>query len=143
MQWSRATCFLVVLLAVSALGGCSNHKVLTPDELRSQLFSAYSYASEVEMFVDYVRQGRATKIFAEGHARQLAKEIAHSEQELAGATPQPQEAQAFQSCKGELDFLRRELQIIPTLIDNDDALRSERAKLAAKHHELAVAASTL
>ncbi len=141
MHWPRVVCLIVVLLVVSALCACSGQKVLTPDDLRSDLFSANSYASEVEMFIDYVRQGQATKIFAETHARQLAKEIAHSEQELAGATPQPRDAKAFESCKGEFEFLRRELPIIPTLMGNDDALRTERAKVAAKHRHFAAASS--
>ena len=132
-----------MLLALFALSACSNHKILTPHELRSDLFSANSYASEIEMFIDYVRQGRATNTFAEAHARQLGKEIAHSQQELAAASPPPQDAKAFESCKGEFDFLRRELPIIPTLIGNDDALRAERDKVAANHHQFAVATSLL
>jgi hypothetical protein len=143
VHWSRAGCLIVVLLALFALSACSSHKILTPDELRSEVFSANSYASEIEMFIDYVRRGQATKTFAEAHARQLATEIAHSEQELAAATSQPQDAKAFESCKAEFDFLRRELPIIPTLMGNDDALRTERAKVAASHQRLAIAASTL
>ena len=143
MHWSRVTCLLVVLLAFFALCACSSHKVLSKEDLRSQLFSANSYSSEVEMFIDYVRQGHATKTFAEAHALQLAKEIGHSEQELAAAVPQPQDAQVFQSCRVEFDFLRSELPIIPTLMGNDDALRAERAKVAENHQQFAVAASTL
>jgi hypothetical protein len=93
------------------------------------------------MFIDYVRQGQATKLFAEAHARQLAKEIAHSEQELAGASPQPQDAKAFESCKGEFEFLRHELPVVPPLMGNDDALRLERSKVAANHRQFAAASS--
>ncbi|HKW17785.1 MAG TPA: hypothetical protein VJO35_09780 [Terriglobales bacterium] len=143
MHWSRIACFIVVPLAVFALSACSGHKVLTSDDLRSELFSANSYASEIEMFIDYVRQGHATKRFAETHALQVAKEIAHSEQELAAATPEPQDAKPFESCEAEFGFLRRELPIIPTLMGNDDALWAERGKVAASHQRLAAAASTL
>jgi len=143
VHWTRVVCRIVALLPFLALCACSSHKVLTPDDLRSDLFSANSYASELEMFIDYVRQGRATKIFAEAHARQLAKEIAHSEQELIAATPQPQDAKAFESCKGELEFIRRELLMVPSLIGNDDALRVERAKVGASNHQFSLAASAL
>ena len=132
-----------MLLALVAFCGCSRHKVLTADDLRSELFSASSYASEVEMFIDYVRQGKATKRFAHAHALQLAQEIAHSEQELADVTPRPQDAKSFQSCRAELDFLRRELPIIPLLIGNDDALRAERARVAANHHRFSGVVSSL
>jgi len=127
----------VTLPPFLALCACSSHKILTSDDLRSELVSANSYASEMEMFIDYVRQGQATKTFAAAHARQLATEIAHSEQELASTTPQPEDEKAFKSCKGELEFLRRELPVIPTLMGNDSALRLERAKVAASHHQFA------
>jgi hypothetical protein len=95
------------------------------------------------MFIDYVRQGQATRRFAEAHASQLAEEIGHSEQELAGAVPQPQDANTLQSCKAELDFLRRELPVVPTLMGNDAELAAERAKVEAYHHQFSVAASSL
>ena len=95
------------------------------------------------MFIDYVRQGRATKRFAEAHAQQLAEEVAHSEQELADATPQPNDANVFQACRAEFEFLSRELPKIPTLMGNDDALRAERAKVAASRQRLDLAASTI
>lgn len=135
--------FLAVPLAFLSLCGCSGHKVLTKDDLRSQLISTNSYASEVEMFIDFVRQGHATKRFAESHAFQLADEIGHSQKELEAATPPPQYMKRFDSCKAELDFLRRELPIIPTLLGNDEALQAERARVAANRHRLAAAASVL
>lgn len=143
MQWSRAVCLVEVLLAFVALCACSSHKVLTADDLRSELFSANSYASEVEMFIDYVREGRATNTFAANHASQLANEIAHSEQELAGATPRPKDAKTFESCKAEFDFLRRELPVVPTLMGNDYALLAERGKVSASHQRLSAAASSI
>lgn len=95
------------------------------------------------MFIDYVRQGHATRRFAESHALQLAQEIQHSEEELASAIPERQDASALQSCKAELDFLRRELPVVPTLMGNDAELAAERAKVEAYHHQFCVAASSL
>src|SRR5581483_522253 len=76
----------VLLLLVST--GCSRNKTLTSDDLKSQLTRAISFASEEEMFVDYLYAGRATSNFAEQHAAYLDAEIQRSADELAKAVPQ-------------------------------------------------------
>lgn len=143
MHRSRVLCLVVVLLVFFALCACSSHKILTPDDLRSELMSANSYASEVEMFIDYVRKGQATKHFAEAHVLQLTKEIRHSEQELAAATPQPQAAKPFESCRAQFEFLRHELPIIPALMGNNDALQAEHEKVAMHHQQFAESTAAL
>src|SRR5690348_18230940 len=80
----RLTAVLLLLLST----GCSQKKTLTSDELKSQLTRAISFASEEEMFVDYIREGRATSNFAEQHAAYLDAEIQRSADELAKAVPQ-------------------------------------------------------
>lgn len=143
VSWPRYICFVTVLPAFVALSGCSSQKVLTQDDLRSELLSANSYASEVEMFIDYIRQGRATTRFTEAHAAQLADEIGNSRKELDTETPQPATRELFESCKAQLDFLRRELSLVPTLMGNDNLLRSESAKIAARRQRLTEAGSSL
>ena len=81
----RLTAVLLLLVCT----GCSRKKTLTSDDLKSQLTRAISFASEEEMFVDYIRAGRATSNFAEQHATYLDAEIQRSADELAKAVPQP------------------------------------------------------
>src|SRR5438874_13432371 len=77
---------LTVLLLVASTG-CSRNKVLTPDDLKSQLTTAISFAGEEQMFVDYIRRSRSTHNFAEQHAAYLDAEIARSAHEHSQAVP--------------------------------------------------------
>src|SRR5581483_995877 len=67
----RLTAVLLLLVCT----GCSRKKTLAPDDLKSQLTRAISFASEEELFVDYIRAGRATSNCAEQHAAYLDAEI--------------------------------------------------------------------
>lgn len=91
----------VLLLLVST--GCSRKKTLTSDDLKSQLTQAISFAAEEEMFVDYVRAGRATSNFAEQHAAYLDAEIQRSADELAKVVPQS----GTQSCRVRFCMISR------------------------------------
>src|SRR5947199_65501 len=51
---------------ILALCACSRQKTLTTDEISSQLLSAQSLAAETAMFLDYVRENRATKHYVLG-----------------------------------------------------------------------------
>ena len=79
---------LTAVLLLLVCTGRSRKKTLTSDELKSQLTRAISFASEEEMFVDYIRAGRATSNFAEQHAAYLDVEIHSSADESAKAVPQ-------------------------------------------------------
>lgn len=139
----RYVCLVAAFVTIAVLCGCSKHKALSEDELRSELLSADSYATEAEMFIDYVRQGHATRRFAEEHALQLSNEIGHSEKELNSKSVQPPDVQLFNDCKAQFEFLRRELPLIPALMGSDHALQTEHAKIAASRQRLAEAGSSL
>jgi hypothetical protein len=51
---------------ILSLCACSHHKILAAAELRSEWISAKWLVAETDMFLDYVRQSRATKYYAEG-----------------------------------------------------------------------------
>ena len=86
---------LITVLLLLVCTDCSRKKTLTSEDLKSQLTSAISFASEEEMFVDYIRAGRSTSNFAEQHAAYLNAEIQRSADELAKAVPQS----GTQSCR--------------------------------------------
>lgn len=132
---------IAVLFAIFFFPGCSGRKSLSSDDVRSEVLSANSYAAETEMFIDYARQGKPTRLFVQGHATQLAEEVKRSKNELDDATPQAGTERAFQECKNELDFLTRELPLIPQLIGNDAALQSKRAEIEISRERLASASS--
>jgi hypothetical protein len=119
-----------VLASILVLSACSRHKTLTRDELRSEIVSAKSLAAETEMFVDYVRQKRATKHYAQGHIEYLAEEVDNSRQELHQCSPVQGEEDAFQKLSTQFDALNAELHIIHGKLDDVNALTTAKEHIA-------------
>ena len=129
--------FLLVLCA------CSRHKTLTRDELRSQLISAKSLVAETEMFLDYVRQNRATKHYAQGHIEYLTQETKDSREELQESFPAPGEEDAGQKLRAQLDALKTELDSVHGRLDDKAALATAREHIARISQALEEADSSL
>lgn len=119
----------VLLAAAVLLVGCSRHKTISRDELRSALTSSISLASEAETFIEYVTNGKATRHYAEGHIGYLAEEVGESEQELQGGSPEPGTESAVQQCRTELNSLHRELAGLPGVLGNRNALGAARERI--------------
>ena len=131
----------VLLLLVST--GCSRQKTLTSDELKSQLTVAISFASEEEMFVDYLHAGRATSNFAEQHADYLDAEIQRSADELTNAVPQSGTESALQRCRIQLNQLREELWNVRIHREDKNALSATKARVEEIRRDLEQAKSGL
>ena len=112
------------------LCACSRHETLTTDELRSQLISARSLAAETEIFLDYVRQNRATKSYAQGHIKYLTEEIERSREELQQSSPAQGEGNAVQQLRAQFDALNAELHIIRGKLDDANALTTAKEHIA-------------
>jgi hypothetical protein len=132
-----------VLGSILALSACSRHKTLTRDELRSQIFSAKSLAAETEIFVDYVRQKRATKHYAQGHLEYLAEQVENSRQELHQSSPVQGEEDAFQKLSAQFDALHAELHIVGGKLDDVNALATAKEHIARIRQTLDEANSTI
>jgi len=112
------------------LSGCSYHpKTASRDELHSQITSAESFAAEGEMFVDYMRQGRATRHFADGHLEFLIRELADSATKLRNVAPAPGGEEALRTLRVQLAALAEELQNVRKMPDNQPALAQAKAHL--------------
>ena len=77
--------YVIPILAGMALVSCSGNKTLSRDGLRSALLEGISLASETELFIDQLQQGRTTQAFAEGHLAYLEQEAWRSANELRQA----------------------------------------------------------
>jgi len=134
---------LTAVLLLLVWTGCSQKKTLTSDELKSQLTRAISFASEEEMFVDYIRAGRATSNFAEQHAAYLDAEIQRSADELAKAVPQSGTQAALQRCRIQLNQLREELWKVRMQREDKNALSASEARVEEIRRDLEQAKSAL
>lgn len=115
---------------ILVLSACSRHKTLTKDELRSELTSAKSLAAETEMFLDYVRQNRATRHYAQGHIEYLTEEVEQSRKELQESLPAQGEEDARQKLSVQFDALRTELHSIRGRLDDKAALATAKEHIA-------------
>jgi hypothetical protein len=133
----------VLLSALAALSGCSHKHTLNRDEVRSQIRLATSLAAETEMYVDYVRQGRVTRLFAREHAIRLQDTAKELMEELERAEPGPGAGTAVHECRMQLALICRELSNIRAAIGNDEALAAAKERIAKIHRSLERASSSL
>jgi hypothetical protein len=74
---------MMILLSLS----CSRPKTMTADDLRSDILSAISLASETQMFIQQMQNDRGTWPFDVGHLDYLRDEAIRSAKELHDAQP--------------------------------------------------------
>ena len=115
----------------------------TLEDARSDVTSAVSLAAESETFIDYVRQGRASRNFTAGHIQYLIEEIQRSAQELAEPVPDEQVRRKLQEVRSKLRALVTELQGVSHEMGNAQALTSIRERVTAIRRELELANSSL
>jgi hypothetical protein len=120
--------FALVLILVTC--ACSRSKILTKDELRSELISARSLAAETDMFLDSVRESRATKNFAQGHIGYLTEEVERSIRELRESSPSPGEQDVLQKLREQCDSLKTELHRIRASVGDEAALATAKQHIA-------------
>jgi hypothetical protein len=128
---------------ILVLSACSRHQTLTKDELRSELISAKSLAAETEMFLDYVRQNRATKDYAQGHIEYLTEETERSREELQESSPAQGEEEARQKLSVQFDALEAELHTIRGRLNDQAALATAKEHVARIRQALDEANSSI
>jgi hypothetical protein len=137
-----ATVTIAPLLAGLLLfSSCSRTKTL--EDARSDVHSAVSLAAEAETFIDYVRQGRATAKFTEGHIQYLTEEIGRCTEELGKPVTDEQAERKLQAVRNKLRALRTELRVVPHEMGNAQALTAMSERVHKIRSELEAANSSL
>lgn len=129
MYVERGMCYrgnpvLIAALAVSvaALAGCSNGKALNREDAHSEVRSAISFAAEAQLFVQFVRSGKSTRGYSQGHAAYLQDAVRRSVSELEQAVPEPPAQEAVAECTTKLKQLEGALSDIQKEPANGAAL---------------------
>jgi hypothetical protein len=143
MRSQKTVLIFVLLLAAAALTSCSRKKTISRDDLRSEIMSAYSFAAESEMFIDYIRQGHTTRHYAEGHATYLKDAVTQLEKELEQAVPEPGAQNVVSDCRSYVQMLRRELSVVATKFGDNDALAATGKRMENIRKNLEEAYSSL
>jgi deoxyribodipyrimidine photolyase len=143
LDYRQTILFLSVVLAAAALTSCLRKKTISRDELRSEIRSAYSFAAEAEMFIDYIRQGHATHYYADAHASYLKDAVKQLQRELGEAAPEPGTEKIIPEFRTSMELLCRELSGIATILGDNDALAAARARIENIRKNLEKASSSL
>ena len=130
-----------LLAGLLLFSSCSRTKTL--EDARSDVHSAVSLAAEAETFIDYVREGRATANFTEGHIQNLTEEIGRCTEELRKPVSDEQAERKLQVVRNELHALRTELRVVPQEMGNAQALTAMSERVRAVRRELEAANSSL
>ena len=117
--------FTIILM----LACCSHQQRLSRDDLHSQLTSAASFASEAELFIEYVQQDRSTRAYAQGHTDDLTAEVKRSAEELRDASVSPELEPSLDLCRTQLELLANTLSDLHSGFANPDALAAAKEKL--------------
>jgi len=125
----RKQAFLV--LTVVALASCGRAKTLSSAELRSNLASSISLASETDIFAGQIEEGRLLPAFQSGHAAYLRSEAKREAKGLRKSSPQPSQLQVVRLCIEQLDLLSRELELISQKKGGDKDLPAVRQRVQA------------
>jgi hypothetical protein len=131
-----------VILASLLAAGCSRQKTIDKDQMRSHLRSALSFNAETDLYVDYVRQGRATRHYAQEHAAYLEEAVSRSAKELEEGAAAPGIENALSECKTQLGLLHNELSGLQRTSDNN-ALNTAKQNLTKIRESLKKANSQL
>jgi hypothetical protein len=140
----HSTTVLLLALAASALlTSCSHNRIIDLDDARSEVRSAISLVAESALFVEYVRQGRATRRYADGHATYLQGAVRQSLDELKRSEPAPRAAAAIRECRIQLELLDRELAGFPAAFGHGEALAAAGKRIRGMRASLEKAGSSL
>jgi len=133
---------LLILAAGVFAAGCS-HKPAGVQQVKSELRSALSLATESEVFVDFAVQGQATRAYAEGQAAYLADAAGQASKELEKKAAERDLEDSVRECRTELDLLAREISRIRAAIARPGDLAGSRTRIEKIRERLAAANSAL
>jgi hypothetical protein len=99
----------VPLLGLVLLASCASQRRIDRDELRSDLTSGISLASEACLYLRYLAEGRGARSFSEGHLHYLAGEANRTGKELREAVSAPEDAQTLHEARLQFAALSEQL----------------------------------
>jgi len=123
-------CSVLSLVAVLVFVSAASAKTIKAEELRSHLLSALSLASETELFIGQIEEGRILQQFRMGHADYLRQEARRQAQEMRESRSDSGDTRAPARCAEQLVLLIHELTVI-RVPNHDETLAGARQRVQA------------
>jgi hypothetical protein len=114
----RAWFAMVPVTCLLACGGST----ASVEDVQSELAKSVSLASEAEMFVEYLGQGRSTAYFAEGHLHYLRDEVNRTTQEISDLHSDPGLMKVLNIDRAQLRLLEGEIDAASQNVGQSRAL---------------------
>jgi len=118
-----------ILSLLLLLTSCSHGSAISRQELHSLIRSFSSLASDTELALDYMREGRLTSTFATGHIQYIQNELQKDIKQLDRSTPAPGVEQAFEDSQQNVKALSSELAIISSDIAAGKDTSTEKGRI--------------
>jgi hypothetical protein len=119
---------ILILITCLFFASCSRSKDVSPEELRSDLASGVSLASETELFVSQLLQNRIAPAFAGAHLNYLRREAKRASDAL-------QEARASEGMSSQLASCRAQMAELASLLANLENNTGDRNQLSHASEE--------
>src|SRR3954469_14462393 len=94
---------VLYLIAVLVFVSCAQAKTITADKLRSQLVSTLSLASETDLFIGQIEEGRILQRFRIAHADYLRAEARRQAQDLRESRSDSKDTKITDLCADQLE----------------------------------------
>jgi len=130
------------LIAVLVFVSAASAKTIKAEELRSHLLSALSLASETELFIGQIEEGRILQQFRMGHADYLQEEARRQAQEMRESRSDSGDTRAPARCAEQLELLIHELTVI-RVPNHDETLAGARQRVQAIREALKASEASL
>ena len=135
-------CSVLSLVAVLVFVSAASAKTIKAEELRSHLLSALSLASETELFIGQIEEGRILQQFRMGHADYLRQEARRQAQEMRESRSDSGDTRAPARCAEQLELLIHELTVI-RVPNHDETLAGARQRVQAIREALRASEASL
>jgi hypothetical protein len=126
---SQSRKYILTIVFALTLVSCSGPKTISRDELRSDLLAAISLASETQLFINQLQEGRVTPAFAKGHLGYLGTEGSRLDDELRQAKADEGLAGALGNGRAQLDSLTTMLADLKRKTGNKESLSAGRQQV--------------
>jgi hypothetical protein len=108
MNMNRA----IPLLGLVLLTSCTTQRKIDRDELKSDLASGVSLASEARLYLLYSAERGSLGSFSEGHLQYLAREANSTKKELEQDVAGSEDSQVLDASRAQFEALSRQLDLI-------------------------------
>jgi hypothetical protein len=112
----RPQTYLVLFLFFGSIVGCGESKPITDEELRSEIQSIISIASEANLFLAQVQQQKVTRTFASEHLKYLTDQNDETLSDLAKASGTQRNDSILRETRAEARQLSAELATLSTSV---------------------------